>query len=102
MSFINLNEIEIMGLNTPIKRAIEETKKNEQQKLLQTIKDNKMNKQKEKLEMEDNMMIFLQKKEKSIKKIISMANNKKDKKDIIKKIGRVIDKYYVKEHELEY
>jgi hypothetical protein len=102
MSFIGLGKIELMNLNSPIKKVVEESKKAEQQKILQTIKDTKINKQKEKLESEENYLLLIEKKERAIKKTISMINNKKDKNDIVKKLGNILDKYYIKKYELEY
>lgn len=106
MALINLSKIVIAGSEDAKEldrlKQTAKKKEDEQKAVLSAVKDNRIAKQKEKLETAEQLAELQEKKHKSIKKIISMCNNDKPKEDIQKKLGRLLDKYYIKGEELPY
>lgn len=106
MGFVNLDKIVVIGSeeSKELDRLKQVNKKREEEhkSVSSAVKDNKIAKQKEKIETDELMDVIREKKHKSIKKIVSMSNNEKSREDIQKKIGRLLDKYYVKYEELPY
>jgi uncharacterized Zn finger protein (UPF0148 family) len=86
-----------------LKKLKEENKQVQERKAeqLNDIKQKKVDKILEKAKTEEDIIIMKDKKLKAINKVISMTNNRKPREEIIKKIGNILDKYYIKEEELE-